>query len=369
MQQRKLWFLSLLILSILPSPASAQDDASQRLASTAPLMAQPSMNVFRRFNADPAAMYEFYGKVLGLKQLTTFDVGRNTNIARFQAGASEVKLTGTVPNRKYHPGGVQEATGVRLLTFFLPDLNPVLERFRANGLPAPEFRPLSGSKRMSALVKDPDGQWVEIVVAPDEPAATYNQIEIGLTVSNLDVSRRFYREFVGLEELPPVEDPVFHTTKYPFRHGSTIVSLRSFGTQLPADTGSGGIQYVVSDAMAVQELAKARQVTIAQPLSTLASFSLKTVWLDDPDGITNYFAETAASGQQRPKQKSISQDNRGTRRRGGSGDKYDENASGAVQGAGKEGDGCPDAQKAGSSAGNRSFRILCKPVCGDQPQG
>jgi hypothetical protein len=65
--------------------------------------------------------------------------------------------------------------------------------------------------------------------------------------------------------------------------------------------GSGGIQYVVSDAKAVEALAKARQVTIAQPLSTLASFSLKTICLDDPDGITNYFAETAASGRQRPK--------------------------------------------------------------------
>jgi hypothetical protein len=31
-------------------------------------------------------------------------------------------------------------------------------------------------------------------------------------------------------------------------------------------------------------------------LSTLKSFALTTVWLDDPDGITNYFAETAVSG-------------------------------------------------------------------------
>jgi catechol 2,3-dioxygenase-like lactoylglutathione lyase family enzyme len=302
MHRRRLWLLSVLILSIVPVSATAQDGASQ-LSSTAPIMAQDSMNVFRRFAVDPVAIYEFYGKVLGLKQLTTFDVGRNTSVARFQAGDSQVKFTGRTPNRKYHPGGVQEATGLRLLTFFFPDQSSLMERFRAHGLPAPDFHPVPGSKRTSALVKDPDGQWVEIVIAPDDPPATYNQIEIGLTVSNLDVSRRFYREFVGLEELPPVEDPVFHTTKYPFRHGSTIVSLRSFAKQLPADTGSGGIQYVVSDAKAVQELAKARQVTIAQPLSTLESFSLKTVWLDDPDGITNYFAETAARGQQRPKPK------------------------------------------------------------------
>ncbi len=39
------------------------------------------------------------------------------------------------------------------------------------------------------------------------------------------------------------------------------------------------------------------EATIEHPLSTLASFSLKTIWLDDPDGITNYFAETAVSGR------------------------------------------------------------------------
>lgn len=301
--RRKLWFVSLLVLSIVPPFASAQEEAPPRLQSTASIMTQASMNVFRRFAADPAAMYEFYGNVLGLKQLTTFDVGRNANVARFRAGASEVKLTAIIPNRKYRKGGVQEATGVRLLTFFLPDQASVMERFTNHGLPAPEFHSIPGSKHLSALVKDPDGQYVEIVIAPGETTEAYNQIEIGLTVSNLAASRAFYREFVGLEELPPAEDPVFHTTKYSFRHGSTIVSLRSFGTQLPADTGSGGIQYVVSDAGAVEALAKARRVTIAQPLSTLASFALKTVWLDDPDGITNYFAETAASGQQRPKQK------------------------------------------------------------------
>jgi hypothetical protein len=59
---------------------------------------------------------------------------------------------------------------------------------------------------------------------------------------------------------------------------------------------------VVSDVKAVEALAKALQVTIAQPLSTLPGFALKTIWLDDPDGITNYFAETAASGRQRPQQ-------------------------------------------------------------------
>ena len=183
-------------------------------------------------------------------------MGNNTNVARFQAGDSQLKLTARTPNRQYHPGG--RPAGYRGAPHhpLLPGSEPLGERFRTHGLPVPEFKPIAGSNRSSALTKDPDGQWVELLVAPDAPAEVYKQIEIGLTVSNLAASRKFYREFVGLEELPPVEDPVFHVTKYPYRHGSTIVNLRSFDKPLPADTGSGGIQYVVSDVKAVETLAK-----------------------------------------------------------------------------------------------------------------
>jgi hypothetical protein len=284
--------LCVIFLVIVPALFAGSDEtAPQQLPSAAVVFSQNSMNVFRRFAGDANAIYEFYGKVLGLKQLTTFNLGGKTNVARFDVGSSQVKFSAIVPNRKYQHGAIQDATGLRLLTFFFPSQTPLADRFRIQGLPVPEFRPIAGSKRSNALVQDPDGQWVELVVAPDEISTTYEQIEIGLVVSNLAVSQKFYREFVGLEELPPVEDSILHTAKYPYRHGSTIISLRSFGKPLPADTGSGGIQYVVSDVKAVEALAKARQVTIAQPLSTLPGFGLKTVWLDDPDGITNYFAE------------------------------------------------------------------------------
>jgi catechol 2,3-dioxygenase-like lactoylglutathione lyase family enzyme len=300
MQQRITKSLGVLLLLLAPAILAAQEQAqAPQLQSTVSIMTQPSMNVFRRFSGEAQAMYDFYGKVLGLKQLTTFNLGGSTSVARFDVGFSQVKFSAVVPNRKYQRGAIQDATGLRLLTFFFPSQAAIAERFSASGRPVPEFRPIAGSKRSSALVQDPDGQWVEIVIAPDEPAATYDQVEIGLVVSDLAVSRKFYREFVGLDELPPVKDPVFNTTKYPYRHGSTIVSLRSAGKPLPADTGSGGIQYVVSSAQAVQDLAKARQVIISTPLSTLPGFGLKTVWLDDPDGITNYFAEV---GPMRPKQ-------------------------------------------------------------------
>ncbi len=283
------------LLWIASAAVHAQDQArTPQIKSTAEIMTYP-MNVFRRFPGDAKPIYDFYGKVLGLKQLTTYNLGGNTNVARFEIGPSQLKFSALVPNRKYQKGALQEATGLRLLTFFYPEQAQVAERFKANGLAVPEFRAIPGSKRSSALVQDPAGQWVELVIAPDEPSATYEQIEIGLVVSDIELSRKFYREFIGLEELPPVKDSILNTTKYPYRHGSVIVSLRCFGKTALADTGSGGIQYVASDVKAVQDLAEARHVKIDQPVNTLAGYGLRFVWLEDPDGITNYFAEIPAT--------------------------------------------------------------------------
>ena len=205
------------LLLITPATIHAQDQPrTPQLKSTAEIMTQP-MNVFRRFSGDAKPIYDFYGKVLGLKQLTTYNLGGNASVARFEIGTSQLKFSAVVPNRKYQQGAIQDATGLRLLTFFFPNQAALIESFKANGLPVPEFRPLPGSARSSALVQDPAGQWVELVIAPDEPSATYGQVEIGLVVSDIEVSRRFYREFIGLEELPPVKDTVLNTTKYSYK--------------------------------------------------------------------------------------------------------------------------------------------------------
>jgi catechol 2,3-dioxygenase-like lactoylglutathione lyase family enzyme len=286
------FFISLLCITPASIHAQGQPKIPQ-LKSAAEIMTQP-MNVFRRFSGDTKPIYDFYGKVLGLKQLQTYNLGGNANVARFEIGTSQLKFTAVVPERKYQKGAIPDATGLRILTFFFPSQAPLTERFKANGLQVPGFRPLSGSKRSSALVQDPAGQWVELVIAPDEPIATYSQIEIGLVVSNIEASRKFYREFIGIEELPAVKDAILNTTKYPYRHGSITISLRCFGKPAPADTGSGGIQYVVSNVKAVQDLAEARHVKIDQPVNTLSGYGLRLVWLDDPDGITNYFAEIPA---------------------------------------------------------------------------
>jgi catechol 2,3-dioxygenase-like lactoylglutathione lyase family enzyme len=298
---RRAIFAALTLCSIAPHVAVAQ--TQQRVvepgATTASVLWQPSMNVFRRFDVPAERMYEFYGTVLGFEQLSTLNVGTGGGVARFQAGAQELKLTRRVPDRGYVNGGVAAATGLRLLTFFFADEGELTARFVRHGLPTPEFDDLRKEGRRSALVTDPDGQSVELVIVPGATAEQLGQIEVGLTVADLERSRAFYRTFVGLEELPPIADERFGTRKYSYRHGATTISLRSFGEQLPADTGSGGIQYVVSDVEHVDALAKERKVPIAQPLQGLRGFDLRTLWLADPDGVTNYFAETGASRRAR----------------------------------------------------------------------
>ena len=273
-------------------------DADSR-TTTAAVLWQPSMNVFRRFEVPAETMYEFYGGVLGFKQLSTLNVGNGGGVARFQAGAQELKLTRRVADRKYEGGGVRAATGLRLLTFIFADEAELSARFVQHGLSAPEFTDFRGEGKRAALVTDPDGQEVEIVIVPGATAEQLASIEIGLTVADAERARAFYRDFVGLEELPPRQDERFGTRKYSYRHGATTVTLRSFGGSLPADTGSGGIQYVVSDVELVDALAKERQIAVDQPLQGLRGFDLRTIWLDDPDGITNYFAETGASRRAR----------------------------------------------------------------------
>ena len=55
----------------------------------------------------------------------------------------------------------------------------------------------------------------------------------------------------------------------------------------------------MSDVELVDALAKERQIAVDQPLQGLRGFDLRTIWLNDPDGITNYFAETGASRRAR----------------------------------------------------------------------
>jgi len=270
----------------------------QLMSSTRGLFAQDSMNVFRRFPRDKTeAMVKFYTEALGLRSLNPIQLTSSQQMLLTGVGSGQIKLAaGQQGNRKYHlDGGYKGATGIRFFILSYPDAAVVTKRFTDGGFQAPHFSD-QGDGTQSALVTDPSGFQIQLVIRPGAKDNSNDGVGVGINVSDLEKSRAFYREFVGLDELPPVEDKLLGITKYPYRHKETTLYLYHVGQGLPVDNGSAGIQYVVSDAPMIDAKGKARNIAVETPLNKLRGFDLVTVWLNDPDGVTNYFAQV---GQRR----------------------------------------------------------------------
>jgi hypothetical protein len=279
-----------LVLTWTATAGAQSSSPSPAGATAAPYFVEQSMNVFRRFNGDGVKTLAFYGEVLGFG-----DVGAVGGVSRYQVGNSQLKFTRAGANASYTRGAINDAAGVRLWTMWFADEGTLTKRFAAHGYPAPAFKTVEGIR--SALVTDPDGEWVQLVIAPNAPNDTYGRLEIGIAANDLEKSRAFYRSFVGLQELPPVKDPVLGVTKYPFRNGSTTISVWATPGPKPTNRQLAGIQYVVKPVDPIWALAQERAIPVEQPLrETLPG--LVTTWLYDPDQVTNYFAEI------RPRQRS-----------------------------------------------------------------
>jgi hypothetical protein len=268
----------------------------QLMSPTRSLFAQNSMNVFRRFPRDRTeAMTKFYIDALALRSLNPIQLTATQQMLLTGVGSGQIKLSaGQQGNRKYDlSGGYKGGTGIRFLTLTYPDAALVTKRFVDAGLPAPAFAD-QGDGTQAAIVTDPAGLTIQLVIRAGARDGSNDGVGVGINVSDLKKSRAFYREFVGLDELPAVQDKLLGITKYPYRHQETTLYLYKVGNNLPADTGSTGIQYVVRDAPLVDAKGKARKITVETPLNKLRGFDLVTVWLNDPDGVTNYYAQPGA---------------------------------------------------------------------------
>ena len=267
-----------------------------------PVWAQNSMNIFRRFSPDIRdKMVEFYNQVLGLEALTPIQLSKTQQMLLFKVGSGQIKLaSGLNQGREYHPqGALNDTTGIRLITLYFPDAAALTASFKAHGYPAPAFKDIGGGRK-AALVKDPGGFRVELIAAPNASPETYGRVEVGINASDLKKSADFYRYFVGLDELPPEKDAFLGVTKHPFRHGTTTINLWSVGKNLPKDTGSAGVQYVTSNVEAINALAKEKDIAVETPLGGVLGFNVVTVWLNDPDGVTDYFYELGPGARRGP---------------------------------------------------------------------
>jgi predicted enzyme related to lactoylglutathione lyase len=277
------------LLCAISATASAQAPAGNPAPATT--MTQESVNVFRRFSADREKELAFYGEVVGLQAGRGFNMPSGGQMSILNIGTSQFKFTGA-GGRQDPSGPVLDVTGLRVFSFFYCSEADLTARFASHGYVVPEFHSTAG--RRSAMVTDPDGQWVELVVGPcDAPP----HFEIGATVTDVQKSRAFYRAFVGLDELPPVDSRFGRTYRFALGPKSAnLLNLWAAHAGAAANTSTAGIQYVVSDVEAVNARAKANAVTVTQPLGMFGA-GLRTVWLADPDGITNYFAQLIRTTQ------------------------------------------------------------------------
>jgi catechol 2,3-dioxygenase-like lactoylglutathione lyase family enzyme len=265
----------------------------QLWSSTRDLMAMDAMNVFRRYPREATeAMVRFYTEALALKSLSPIQLTATQQMILTGVGKAQIKLSaGQQGNRKYDlEGGITGGTGIRYFALTYPDRQAVLDRFAAAGFAAPRFGD-RGDGTQAALVDDPGGFPIEIVIRPGARDGSNDGVGVGISASDLEQSRAFYREFVGLDELAPVTDTLTGLTLYPYRNGETTLYLYHAGDNAHPDNGSAGIQYVVTDSPMAAAKGAARGIAVETPLNKLAGFDLVTVWLNDPDGVTNYYAQ------------------------------------------------------------------------------
>ena len=286
----------------LAAPALAQPITAAEVKPAKPVFAADFMNIFRRFSPDIRdRMVEFYNQAIGLQALTPIQLSKTQQMLLFKVGKGQIKLaSGLNAGREYHPGGaLNETTGIRLITLYFPEEAALKASFKAHGYPEPQFKDIGGGRK-AAMVIDPGGFRVELVVVPGAPPETYGRIDVGINASNLEKSEAFYRGFVGLDELPPEKDAFLGVTKHPFRHGTTTINLWSVGHNLPKDTGSAGIQYITSNVEQIDALGKQEHIAVETPLGGVAGFNVVTVWLNDPDGVTDYFYELGPGARRGP---------------------------------------------------------------------
>lgn len=271
----------------------------QLRSSARSLFVQDSANVFRRFNpAKTEQMVKFYVEALGLRSLSPIQLTSTQQMILTGVGTGQIKLaSGQQGSRKFDlSGGYKGGTGIRFFALSYPDRDVVKRRFAAAGFPEPQFVEGKDGK-WQAVVQDPDGFDIVLNIRPGAKDHSDDGVHVGIAVSDLEKSRAFYREFVGLDELDPLDATNLGLRLYPYRHKETTLLL--YQAQGPAvDNGSAGIQYVVSDAPMVDAKARSRGgIAVEQPLNKLTGFDLVTVWLNDPDGVTNYFAQVGPNSR------------------------------------------------------------------------
>lgn len=240
--------------------------------------------------SDSAETERFYGEILGLEQMSGFDLPGDRDMIRFRGGRSELKFIVGGHGRPQMAGGMHNARGIRLLSLLLPKDRRagIVERMQAAGIAVPEFTdgnmdPIRVSRGMT---EDYDGNRVEIVFLNDvSPNPVFDQMQIGLAVSNMAAMGEFLQRVLALE--PNETEGEIHR----YDMGKTQIKFWEVPATTPAWVGRpheilgmAMVQFVVADIEATRDIIVARGGKILIEPYKIGDLAV-IMFVEGPDGI------------------------------------------------------------------------------------
>ncbi len=274
----------LAVLTALAAPLavpSAQISRKPAVVGVRTQFTENSFHAVRHFTGDGQKTLEFYGPILGFGEPRA--VGDY-----YEIGTSQMRFAKAPADATFTKGALTDAAGVRLWTMWFEDEAALAQRFVDHGLPPPPIRDVEGTR--SLFMKDPDGEWVRLMILRGAAKEQYEHLEIGVATRDLEKSREFYRSFLGLEELRPVLDQELGIMKYMFGHGRTTIGVYSTGRTKPFNRHLAGFHYPVMSIDAVATLAQQRGLAVA-PIGSGQLPGPGTIAVYDPAEVMNAFSE------------------------------------------------------------------------------
>jgi catechol 2,3-dioxygenase-like lactoylglutathione lyase family enzyme len=248
--------------------------------------------------SDPSATCAFYRDTLGFTELPSMPLGGGSVQHRFRIGRHWIKVNQLARPPEREPGGVERAIGIRLLAFLLDDIEPVIARLDAAGRKHASVPVPGRSGLRIEVVKDPEGNVLELIGLGQPRGDQFTaRMQIGLTVGDVERSRHFYGELLGLPEEPSMPLGGELGTRYAFTFGATTIKFWSLRRELPVRTGKpserAGLRMftaMVEDVYQVHAELSAKEVPIMSPPTDFGGVA-RIMFAADPDGNWIEFAQ------------------------------------------------------------------------------
>ncbi len=252
--------------------------------------------VFSASNAD--ATEEFYGEVIGLKQIPDIPLPGNRRMIRFLGGDTELKFIVTDEDLPKRDGGTRAARGIRLAAILLPNAKraTIEEQLKKYGHDLPEYtegKSAAGYGYRYGMVYDHDGNQIELVFLDDSaPKEKFQQVQIGLSVADSDTMRAFMSDVIGLQEVDGQSNERIRR----FGVGVSQIKFWEVDGDLPSHVGGPSdligmslLQFLVPDVDAVRSAVLDRGGKIHTEPFALGKLAT-IMFVEGPDGILFEFA-------------------------------------------------------------------------------